>query len=125
MYTPEGVSSVANIITAYEESQYNRDSHFLICNVFFVSKGNLFLTFILYMYRELNGSVIEEHSPFFHLIHKIYKTKYLPLRVSFCRLFTIYNFGAARNAEIPYKIPLSEPPPNMAITHRNTQKSIN
>ena len=29
-------------ITAYEEFQYNRDSHFLICGVFFVSKGNLF-----------------------------------------------------------------------------------
>ena len=42
MYTPEGVSSVANFITAYEESQENRDSHFLIRSVFFVSKGNLF-----------------------------------------------------------------------------------
>ena len=37
-----GVSSVANSITAYEESQLNRDSHFLICRAFFVSKGNLF-----------------------------------------------------------------------------------
>ena len=36
MYTLEGVSSVANFITAYE------DSHFRICSVFFVSKGNLF-----------------------------------------------------------------------------------
>ena len=42
MYTLEGVSSVAIFITAYEESQYNCDSHFLICSVFFVSKGNLF-----------------------------------------------------------------------------------
>ena len=42
MYTLEAVSSVANFITAYKESQENRDSHFLICNVFFVSKGNLF-----------------------------------------------------------------------------------
>ena len=42
MYTLEGVSSVANFITAYKESQSNRDSHFLICSVFFVSKGNLF-----------------------------------------------------------------------------------
>ena len=33
MYTLEGVSSVANFITAYEES---------ICSVFFVSKGNFF-----------------------------------------------------------------------------------
>ena len=29
MYMLESVSSVANFITAYEESQYNRDSHFL------------------------------------------------------------------------------------------------
>ena len=36
MYTLEGVSSVANFITAYEESQQNRDSHYLICSVFFV-----------------------------------------------------------------------------------------
>ena len=42
MYTLEGVSSVAIFITAYEESQYNLDSHFLICSMFFVSKGNLF-----------------------------------------------------------------------------------
>ena len=42
MYTLEGVSSVANFITAYKGSQLNRDSHFLICSVFFVSKGNLF-----------------------------------------------------------------------------------
>ena len=42
MYTLEGVSSVANFITAYEESQLNRDSHFLIRSVFFVSKGNHF-----------------------------------------------------------------------------------
>ena len=45
MYTLEGVNSVANFITAYEESQYNRDFYFLICSMFFVSKGNL-LTFI-------------------------------------------------------------------------------
>ena len=35
MYTLEDVSSVANFITAYEESQQNRDSHFLIRGVFF------------------------------------------------------------------------------------------
>ena len=29
MYTPEGVSSAANFVTAYEESQLNRDFHFL------------------------------------------------------------------------------------------------
>ena len=34
MYTLEGVSSVANFITAYEVSQLNRDSHFLIRSVF-------------------------------------------------------------------------------------------
>ena len=42
MHTVESVNSVANFITAYEESQQNRDSHFLICSVFFVFKGNLF-----------------------------------------------------------------------------------
>ena len=51
MYTLEGVSSAANFITAYEESQTkqqkNRDSHFLICSVFFVSKGNLFFLRLL------------------------------------------------------------------------------
>ena len=42
MYTLQGVSSAANFIAAYKESQLNRDSHFLIRSVFFVSKGNLF-----------------------------------------------------------------------------------
>ena len=42
MYTIEGVRSVANFITAYEEFRYNRDSHLLICSVFFVFKSNLF-----------------------------------------------------------------------------------
>ena len=43
MYTLEGISSVANFITAYEESQENQVSHFLIGSVFFVfPKGNLF-----------------------------------------------------------------------------------
>ena len=36
MYTLEGVSSVANFITAYEESQQTRDSRFLsvMCSLF-------------------------------------------------------------------------------------------
>ena len=42
MYILDGVSSAANFNTAYEEPKYNRDSHFLIHNVFFVSKSNLF-----------------------------------------------------------------------------------
>ena len=45
----------------------------------------------------------------------------LPLNVTFCRLCTmlIYNFGAARDAEVPHNISFEEPPaPNMAITHR-------
>ena len=41
MYMLEGISSVAGF-TAYEESQWGWGSHFLICSVFFVSKGNLF-----------------------------------------------------------------------------------
>ena len=45
MYTLEGVNSVANFITAYEESHLDRDSRFLISSMFFVSKGN-FLTLI-------------------------------------------------------------------------------
>ena len=43
MYTQEGVSSIANFIPAYEESQYNRDSHFLIRYAFQKAR---FLTFI-------------------------------------------------------------------------------
>ena len=46
MYMLEGVSKIANFITAYEEYQLNRDSHFLIRSVFLVSKGNLFYVFI-------------------------------------------------------------------------------
>ena len=42
MYMLEGLSSVTYFITAYEESQKNLDSHFLICTAFFVSKDNLF-----------------------------------------------------------------------------------
>ena len=38
--------SVENFITAYKESQLNRDSYFLICNVFSVSKGNLFDVYV-------------------------------------------------------------------------------
>ena len=45
MYTLEDVSGVANFIIAYEESQQNQDSHFLICRVSFVSK--IFSTFIV------------------------------------------------------------------------------
>ena len=45
MYTLEGVSSVSNLITAYEESQYNRHSHFLfvMCSLF---PKAILLTFI-------------------------------------------------------------------------------
>ena len=42
MFTLEGISSVANFITAYKECQLNRNSHFLIRSLFFVSKGNRF-----------------------------------------------------------------------------------
>ena len=47
MYMLEGVNSVANFITAYEKSQLNRDSHFLIRSVFFVAKGNLFVVHLM------------------------------------------------------------------------------
>ena len=41
MYTLEGVNSAANFITAYKESQLNRESHFLIRSflLFFSSKA--------------------------------------------------------------------------------------
>ena len=45
MYTLEGVRSVANFIIAYKESLLDRNSHYLISSMFFVSKGNV-LTFI-------------------------------------------------------------------------------
>ena len=45
MYTLEGVSRVANFITTYEMSQLNRDYHFVIRSVFFVSTA-IFFTFI-------------------------------------------------------------------------------
>ena len=50
----EGVSGIANFINVYEESQLNRDSHFLICGVFFVSKGNIFY---VYLRSEVEASV--------------------------------------------------------------------
>ena len=51
MYTPEGISSVANFITACEESQKDRPSRFLIRNVFFffvffLFPKAIFLTFL-------------------------------------------------------------------------------
>ena len=57
---------------------------------------------------------------FFHSIHQtedtIHKTLKLPLRVTFfCRVFTIYDFGAARDADVSHNISFA---PNMAITHR-------
>ena len=51
MYTLEDVSSFANFITAYEKSQQNRDSHFLIRSVFFVSKSNLVDAFFTIRHR--------------------------------------------------------------------------
>ena len=42
MHTLEAVSSVANQFLLMKSLIKNRDSHFQICNVFFVSKGNLF-----------------------------------------------------------------------------------
>ena len=44
-YTLEDLSSVANFITAYEVSVKLR-LPFPICKVFFVSKGNIFFTFV-------------------------------------------------------------------------------
>ena len=59
MYTLEGVSSVANFITAYEESHLNRDSHFLsiVCSLFL--KAILF-TFISQNYISLKTERTKE-----------------------------------------------------------------
>ena len=43
----------------------------------------------------------------------------LSLRVTFCRLFTTYTSGDARDAEVSQNISFAEPPAlNMGITHR-------
>ena len=46
MYTLEGVSTVANFITAYEKTQYNRDSPFSNPRCFFLFTKTIFLTLI-------------------------------------------------------------------------------
>ena len=53
MYTLEGISSVANFITAYEESQYSQNFHLLIHSVSFVSKGNLFGVYLTFHVNRL------------------------------------------------------------------------
>ena len=52
MYTLEGVSSVANI-TAYEGVSLKRGLPFSVCNVFIVSKGNLFYFYLAVERAEL------------------------------------------------------------------------
>ena len=47
MYTLEGVSSISKFITAYEQSQYNRYSYFIICYIVFPMA--IFLPFIVTM----------------------------------------------------------------------------
>ena len=39
-----------SLLLMKSESQLNRDSHFLIRSVFFVSKGNLFDVFFIYVF---------------------------------------------------------------------------
>ena len=51
MYMLEGVSCVANFITAYKESQWNRDSRF-ICYVFFVNINGNLLYFYCAIWRD-------------------------------------------------------------------------
>ena len=55
MYTLEGVSSVANFITAYEE--------FLIRNVFLVPKSNLFDVYVFTFFKKC-GSYIERENTY-------------------------------------------------------------
>ena len=54
MYTLEGVSSVANLFTAYEDSLYNRDSYFLICNLVTVFDDYLSVIYLLHNSMQLN-----------------------------------------------------------------------
>ena len=72
MYKQRCVSSVANFISAYEESQYNRDSRFLICivetmkKIAFGNKGNLFDVYCVYHGRtkgEGGGHVKSIYAP--------------------------------------------------------------
>ena len=73
MYTLEGVSSVANFITAYEEFQLNRDSHFLsvMCALF---PKVIFLTFIA-LYTAAGISAVwrpYDVSPYFTIVQIIF-----------------------------------------------------
>ena len=54
MYTLEGVSSVANLFTAYEASLYNRDSYFLICNLVSVFDDYVSVIYLLHNSMQLN-----------------------------------------------------------------------
>ena len=53
MYTLEGVSSVANFTTAYEEIQLNRDSHFLI--ICFQRQSFLRLFYYIFRYPDIKA----------------------------------------------------------------------
>ena len=64
MYTPEGVSSVANFITAYEESQEN---HFLICSVIFCFQRQYFLRLFSTLQLVLVPCAAVERLPVLHL----------------------------------------------------------
>ena len=80
MYTLEGVSSVANFMTAYEETRKSRDSPFLNRRVFVVSKSNLFdVYFICYSRlktsrppgRESNPGRLHDNQALYHLAIKL------------------------------------------------------
>ena len=47
MYTPEVISSVANFITVYEDSQFNQDSHFYLKCVLCSQRQSFGLLFYL------------------------------------------------------------------------------
>ena len=83
IYTLKGVSSVANFISAYDESQLNPESNFLIRSVFFVSKSNLFDVYLFpwwLVYGEhSNGCYDTDHASltwFKQYVSLIIKTEY-------------------------------------------------
>ena len=61
MYTLEGVSSVANFITAYEESEKKMRLPFSICDGVFLSKRNrLDFLFILVCVKNIHQRVMTQ-----------------------------------------------------------------
>ena len=66
----------------------------------------------------MNGSVESNSVLLFSMQFTKEQIKFIPTPP--CRLLTIYNFGAARDSEVPRNISFAKPlAPNRAITHRD------